>query len=143
MRISRNQMLMEMATIVSKRSTCLRLQVGAVIALQGRILSMGYVGAPSGMPHCTPDICNDKSPCERTIHAEANAIAFAAREGIRLQGSTMYCTHSPCMSCAKLILNTGIVEVIYLLPYRLVEPVELLRQGAIICYQYDDSNDQP
>ena len=142
MRITRDQMLLEMAVTASKRGTCLRLQVGAVIARDGRPLCLGYVGAPSGMPHCTPETCSLEIPCTRTIHAETNAVAWAAREGIKLRGASMYCTTSPCETCAKLLINTGIERFIYLSEYRLKEPVLMLRKSGILCYQYDTTYDE-
>lgn len=135
MRISRNGMLMQMAKLAAQRGTCRRRSVGAVIARDGRVLSIGYVGAPAGFPHCTPDICGPDKPCERTIHAEANAIAFAAKEGIRLEDSTLYTTASPCLHCAKLIINSGITTVWYDEEYRDVAPIELLEQAGILCAQ--------
>ena len=130
-RITRQQMLLEIATTVSKRSTCLRLQVGAVVAIEGRVLSMGYNGSPSGLEHCSFEYCKIDSPCKRTIHAEANAIAFAARHGVPIKGSELFVTHSPCLDCAKLIINSGIVKVTYILAYRDPAPLELLSQAGI------------
>lgn len=133
MRITRPDMLMGMARLAAQRGTCLRRSVGAVIAREGRVLSLGYVGAPSGFAHCTPDICGPDKPCTRTIHAEANAIAFAAKEGIRIEGAVMYTTASPCNDCAKLIINSGIREVWYDEEYRVTEPIEMLRAAHIVC----------
>lgn len=135
-RISRDQMLMDIVQIVARRSTCNRAQVGAVIAQDGRIVSMGYAGAPSGLPHCSPDICNVDSPCYRTVHAEAGAISYAARKGIKLEGSTLYCTHCPCVDCAKLIINTGIKRVVYGKAYRKKEGLNLLREVGISVEQW-------
>lgn len=132
MRLSRNEMLMGMAALAAQRGTCLRRSVGAVIARDGRVLSLGYVGAPAGFPHCTPDICGPDKPCERTIHAETNAIAFAAKEGIRIEDSILYTTASPCKECAKLIINSGIRMVWYLDEYRDVAPLQLLEQAGIL-----------
>jgi dCMP deaminase len=75
---------------------------------------MGYNGAPAGMPHCTVLDCylGPDGGCIRTVHAEANAISFAARYGIATQGTTIYITFEPCFNCAKLILNAGIIEVV-------------------------------
>lgn len=118
MRINRDQLMMDIAGLISSRSTCARAHVGCVITRQGRILSTGYAGSPSGLPHCEDvgcDIVDDH--CIRTAHAEAGAIAWAAREGIALKDSVLYTTHAPCHSCAKLIINSGIVEVHYLNPY--------------------------
>lgn len=130
-RLSRDDMLSAISVIVSKRSSCQRLQVGAVIAVSGRILSTGYAGAPSGFPHCSELICDLSKPCIRTVHAEANAIAFSARNGISIQFSTLYTTHSPCWDCAKLIVNAGIIRVVYMEEYRLKEPLDLLRTAGI------------
>lgn len=131
MRISRDQMLIEIAHVVAKRSTCLRAQVGAVIAQDGRIVSTGYAGAPAGLPHCTPELCDLSHPCTRTVHAEAGAISYAARAGIRLYGATLYCTLMPCEPCAKLIINAGIQRVVYDKAYRKTEGIELLKQARI------------
>lgn len=136
MRITRDEMLMEIARIVARRSTCNRAQVGAVVAQDGRIVSTGYAGAPSGLPHCDPHICNAENPCTRTVHAEAGAISYAARSGIRLEGATLYCTHCPCIDCAKLIINTGIKRVIYDQAYRKTEGLELLRTVGIVVEQW-------
>lgn len=136
-RISRDQMLMEMALVASKRSTCNRKHVGAVIAIAGRPVSIGYAGAPSGLPHCTEVGClhGPDGGCIRTVHAEAAAIAFAAREGISCKAATIYCTDSPCPACAKLILNAGIIEVLYLREYRIRDGIDICHQGKISCRQ--------
>lgn len=136
MRITRDEMLMEIARIVARRSTCNRAQVGAVVAQDGRVVSTGYAGAPSGLPHCSPETCNTGAPCTRTVHAEAGAISYAARSGIRLEGATLYCTHCPCIDCAKLIINTGIKRVIYDQAYRKTEGLELLRTVGIVVEQW-------
>ena len=126
-----DQTLMEIAVAFAKRSTCLRRKVGAVIGKGGRVLSSGYVGAPPGMPHCTPDICNPSQPCLRTIHAEANAIAWAARCGIETFGTTLYTTVSPCNDCAKLIIAAGITRIVYLETYRDLRPLLLLQEAGV------------
>jgi dCMP deaminase len=136
-RISRDEMLMEMAIIASKRSTCTRKHVGAIIAIDGRPVSVGYAGAPSGLPHCVNHGCiaGPDGGCIRTQHAEANAIAFAARKGISTEKATIYTTVSPCLACAKLIINAGITEVRFLELYRKMEGLELLDQLGISCEQ--------
>lgn len=134
MRITRDQMLMEIANVVSKRGTCLRAAVGAVIARDGRIISTGYVGAPAGLPDCIAvgcDIGNHKG-CTRTVHAEINAIAFAARHGIATEGSTLYSLLAPCYDCAKAIINCGIVRLVYGFDYRDIRGINLLRNGKIV-----------
>lgn len=130
-RISRDQMLINIAFIVSRRSTCARSQVGAVIADEGRIVSTGYAGAPAGMPHCSSGVCDLSQPCHRTVHAEANAIAWAARSAIAIEGCALYCTLSPCLECAKLIINSGIERVVYGEAYRKTNGVELLRGAGV------------
>lgn len=131
MRISRDQLLIEVAKLMAQRSTCNRAHVGAVIAREGRIISTGYAGTPSGLPHCTPENCNASAPCHRTVHAEAGAIAYAARNGIAVEGATIYCTHSPCLECAKILINAGIRKVIYDQAYRKTEGLDLLREAGI------------
>lgn len=137
-RITRDQMFMAIANIVSFRSTCLRAKVGAVIVQDNRIVSTGYVGAPSGLPHCLDVGCEigPDGGCIRTVHAEVNAIAFAARAGIKLEGSTLYVTMSPCLNCAKLIINAGIREVVYRDEYRDPSGLKLLRQAGIEIYKW-------
>ena len=132
MRPSRDEVLMENALSWAKRSTCLRRHVGAVIARDSRPISIGYAGAPSGMPHCTPETCSPDKPCENTVHAEANAIAFAAAEGIRVRGAVLYCTVSPCKRCAELIINAGIVKVVFKEKYRDPAGVNLLTQAGVV-----------
>jgi dCMP deaminase len=130
-RISRDEMLMTIAEVVARRSTCCRKNIGAVLARDGRFFAPGYNGAPSGMPHCEPGTCNAANPCTRTIHAEANAIAFAARYGIATEGSTLYVTVSPCNDCAKLIINSGVVRVVFRERYRIDAPIKLLNDAGI------------
>lgn len=125
-RISRDKMLMDIALVVKQRSTCLRRQVGAVLALDGRIISTGYNGTPRGVPHCTPNVCNAEKPCVDTIHAEANTVAFAAQNAISTYGTVLYTTASPCRECAKLLINAGVVEVVYSEEYRDTSPITLL-----------------
>ena len=136
MRINRSEMLMEMAQTVAKRSTCLRLSVGAVIAKEGRVISTGYAGSPAGTPHCDDTNCFPDKPCYRTVHAEAGAITFAARHGVALEGTTLYCTHSPCLDCAKLIINAGIKQVVYNIAYRKTEGIELLSSAGVMVIQH-------
>ena len=107
---------------VSKRATCDRGRSGCVIVRDKRILTTGYVGAPSGLPHCDEAGHKMKSMthedgfvshhCVRTSHAEENAIIQAARHGIILNGSTIYSKMTPCYTCAKMIINSGIKRVV-------------------------------
>ena len=135
-------MNMEIALIVSRRSTCERKSVGAVIVRSGRVLSTGYAGVPSKLPHCSSQFCDLSKPCDRTVHAEANAIAFAAKEGIPIDGSEMFITCSPCINCAKLIINSGVKKVTYLEEYRDTNPLKLLESAHIKVIKYDGSSSE-
>ena len=135
-RITRDEYLMEAALLVAKRSTCLRLQVGSVLAREGRIIVSGYNGAPSGMEHCTPLTCGPKIPCTRTVHAEANCVYFAARYGIATQGTTLYTTDSPCPKCCEAVINAGIERVVYTRPYR-DSPLETLKFAGVYVDLYN------
>lgn len=123
-----------MAAVMAERGTCPYIQVGAVVARDGRILTSGYNGAPSGMKHCDhgPRLLNDPViPCITAIHAEANAIAFAARHGTSLQDATMYSTLTPCRTCAQLIIQSGMKYVISAEEYRDPAGVELLLDAGL------------
>lgn len=142
MRITRDAMLMKMATVVAERSSCLRLKVGAVIAKDGRVISTGYNGSPSGLPHCSPDNCGPDQPCTRTVHAEMGAITFAAKHGTAIGGSTLYCTWSPCIDCAKGIVNAGIIEVVYQNEYRKTDGIELLQAAGVEVKHFEPLTDK-
>ncbi|MFA5543531.1 MAG: dCMP deaminase family protein [Bacilli bacterium] len=143
-RISRHRLNIEIAKLISQRGTCNRAKVGCVIVKEGRIVSTGYVGSPSGLPHCIDDGCiiGEDGGCVRTVHAEAGAIAFAAKAGISLQESIMYVTLSPCLSCSKLIINAGIRRVIFLEQYRKTDGIELLNMAGIEVNRYDEESDK-
>ena len=109
-----DEYFIEITLDVSKRSTCNRAQVGAIIVKDKRILTTGYNGAPRGLPHCLEAGCEIvDGHCVRTLHAEQNAIIQAALHGVSLDGGTIYTTHQPCVTCAKMIINAGLVRVIY------------------------------
>lgn len=131
-RPTRDQMLMDMAQVIASRGTCTRLHVGAVIARDGRSLSMGYNGAPAGMPHCNHTMDEDPSvTCPRVVHAEANAIIWAARWGVSTDGTELFTTHMPCLVCANLIVNAGIMRVVYSIDYRVRDGLDMLRQAKV------------
>jgi dCMP deaminase len=132
-RISRDDMFFELARSVAKRSTCRRKQIGAVIVPKRGIALIGYNGAPSGLAHCLDVGCliGPDGGCIRTQHAEANAIAWAAREGVALDRATMYTTISPCLACAKMIINAGIKWVFYLEQYRDEHPLQYLQDAGV------------
>lgn len=124
-RLSRPQLFMEVARLYGRRSSCPRASVGVVAVQAGRIVSAGYAGAPSGQPHCLDVGCRIVDDhCVRSVHAEANMVAWAARTGTSLEGSEIYCTHFPCLSCAKLVGNVGVQRFIYDQPYRIEEDYE-------------------
>lgn len=113
-RASWDDYFMSIARVVSTRSTCQRKYVGAVIVRNRTILSTGYNGSIRGMPHCI-DVGHmmENGHCVATIHAEANAILQAARNGVTIEGSTIYVTASPCWNCFKACANAGIVRICY------------------------------
>jgi dCMP deaminase len=145
------------------RATCDRGRCAALILKDNRILAAGYVGSPQGLPHCD-DVGHEfqetwaladappepgqefhrpegggwlvkKRSCIRTIHAEQNAIAWAAREGIALKGGTLYTTLFPCQSCAKLILQAGIVAVVAEYDYHSSAPSKALFDAVGIAHK--------
>jgi dCMP deaminase len=116
--------------------------VGALLVADNRIIATGYNGSPPRAPHCTEVGCDTdrgdaNSGCRRTIHAESNVIAFAARHGARVEGAVLYSTHGPCLKCAQLIAVAGIVKVVYEEPYRLPDGLQLLDSLSIATEQYD------
>lgn len=135
-----DQYFMEIAEVVAKRSTCLRRQIGAVIVKDRRILSTGYNGSPSGLPHCLELGClRDEQGIEsgtrheicRALHSEQNAIVQAALYGVATTGSTLYCTHQPCSLCAKMLINAGIGRVVFEGDYPDKFSLEMLEQAKI------------
>lgn len=153
-RSTREMRLMKHAYIEQEQSTCDRNHVGCVIARDRRIIATGYNGAPAGMAHCehpsvptfqavtpygVPEPLNPyewpplrEKGCKVSVHAEANALAFAARHGMATDGTDLYTTLSPCYECAKLIINAGISRVIFDRNYRDRTGLELLAAGGVI-----------
>ncbi|TXH19124.1 MAG: cytidine deaminase [Hyphomicrobiaceae bacterium] len=134
MRIPRDQMFMDIAHVVAKRSTCCRLNVGAVITINNRIVSIGYNGAPSGASHCAGNDCVGRTPglCP-TIHAEQNAIEYMPAEYKRAHNdATLYVTEAPCLACAGTInACLWIKRVVFSRPYRLRDGVDHLIKGGV------------
>ena len=105
---------MEIARVVASRATCDRKHVGAVLVRERTILSTGYNGSIRGLPHCDEaGHMMEGGHCVATIHAEANAILQAARNGVRIEGADIYTTASPCWPCFKLIANAGLHRIVY------------------------------
>lgn len=152
-RPTRDETLLMLADVMSRRSTCSRAQVGAIISIHGRVLATGYNGAPAGMDHCnhacdcdhwdiggqiTGDAvgrhtyeCASRQACLISVHAEANAIAFAARHGVAVEGAEMHTTLSPCVACAQLLINAGLIRVISMQDYRIRDGLVLLENAGI------------
>jgi len=113
-RVSWDRYFMNLARQAATRSTCPRKHVGAVIVRSKSILSTGYNGSIRGAPHCDEVGClMENGHCVRTVHAEANALVQAARNGVRLEGAEIYVTASPCFDCFKLLVNAGIRTIYY------------------------------
>lgn len=133
---------LRIARLVAQRSTCLRRQVGAVIVRENRMLATGYNGAPVGIPHCfqLPEGClreaqkipsGQRQELCRGLHAEQNAILQAAAFGVSLKGSDCYCTHQPCVTCAKMLMNAGIKRIVFLGDYPDELSLQMLKEGNI------------
>ena len=123
-----DQRYLEMAEIWARNSYCKRRQVGALLVKDNMIISDGYNGTPSGFEN----VCEENGVTKPyVLHAEANAISKVAKSGNSSQGATLYVTASPCMECAKLIIQSGIRRVVYKDEYRLTDGVDLLKRAGI------------
>ena len=139
---------MEMAKLVSSWSSCYKndRKVGAVTVRDKRVITTGYNGAPAGITSC-----KDKGECMRrrlnipsgtkhelcyAIHAEQNAIIQAARLGVSIQGATLYCTHQPCVICAKMIVNAGVARVVYGEGYPDEFAMEIFNEAGVSVEKY-------
>jgi len=137
---------MDIAHVVSSRGNCLRRRVAAVVVRDRRIISTGYNGTPRGVRNCCdggcPRCASDAPSGERLgecicSHAEENAITQAAYHGIAVRGATLYCTLSPCLMCSKMIVNAGILEVVYEEEYLFSEQTRtLLTEAGVRCRQF-------
>jgi dCMP deaminase len=125
-RPSWDEYFLQLAVQAATRSTCLRRQVGAVLVRDKRVLATGYNGAPRGITHCLDVGClreemqvasGERHELCRAIHAEQNAVIQAAVHGVAIEGATLYCTHHPCVLCAKILINCGVREIHYLEGY--------------------------
>jgi dCMP deaminase len=127
-----DEYFMRIASEVAQRSTCPRAQVGAVAVKDKRMLTTGYNGAPRGLSHCIEVGClMVDNHCVRAIHAEQNALLQGALHGVALAGGTMYVTHQPCLTCAKMIINAGIVRVVFTKAYPDPIAEDFMRQANI------------
>jgi dCMP deaminase len=124
-----DQRYMRMARIWAENSYCKRRQVGALLVKDQMIISDGYNGTPSGFENCCEDENNTSKPY--VLHAEANAITKIARSHNSSEGATLYVTASPCMECAKLIIQSGIKRVVYGENYRIMDGIDLLKKANL------------
>jgi len=131
---------MEITHLITSRSTCLRRKVGALLVKDKRILSTGYNGAPRHLPHCEEIGClrdklkipsGERQEICRGLHAEQNAIIQAAMYGTGVKESVLYCTHQPCLTCAKMIINVGIRKIVFQGNYPDSLALEMLKQAKV------------
>jgi len=141
MRPSWDEYFLEIAQVVSGRSTCLRRQVGALVVKDKRILATGYNGAPRNLAHCLDVGClREEAGAEsghvhelcRGLHAEQNAIIQAAMHGVSIDGGVLYSTHQPCVLCTKMMINAGLEAIYYLEPYPDELAERLLSEAGIL-----------
>lgn len=131
---------LRMASIWAENSYCLRRKVGALLVRDQMIISDGYNGTPAGFEN----ICEDETGLTRpyVLHAEANAITKVARSNNSSDGATLYVTASPCLECAKLIIQSGIRRVVFNDLYRLTDGIDLLRRAGVECVHINDLNER-
>lgn len=135
-RPSWDEYFLEIARLASTRATCPRRRVGAVLVRDHRVLATGYNGSIHGAPHCDEVGClivrrDGRESCVRTVHAELNAIIQCAVNGVSSLNATMYCTDFPCVSCAKAMVQAGVVRVVYLAEYPDPNSREILASGGV------------
>lgn len=148
-RPSWDEYFMEMTKLATKRSTCLRRHVGAVLVKDTRIIATGYNGAPSGVTHCEVTGClrqklnvpsGERHELCRGLHGEQNAIIQAALHGVSTEGATIYCTTKPCSICTKMIINAKISRIVYDEHYNDPLADELLKDTDIRVLQFKKEN---
>ncbi|CAN5544337.1 cytidine/deoxycytidylate deaminase family protein [soil metagenome] len=148
-RPSFDDIYMDLASSLAKKSHCVKAKVGAVLSKDTRIVSLGYNGPPAGTHNCDQEwpetgcARDRKGGCSLALHAEANAILYAAKNQITLEGATLYVTLSPCLPCARIIFTTGIKRVVYLDSYaafkglEIEEGVEFLQRFGVEVLHYN------
>lgn len=146
-----DDIFMELAVNLARRSHCIKAQVGAVLARDTRIISIGYNGPPAGTHNCDEEFpgvgCprDSKGSCSLALHAEQNAILYAAKNGSEIEGSTIYVTLSPCIACARIIYSMKIARVVFLNSYAEYkgiasdEGVDFLRRFGVLVDRYTPS----
>lgn len=126
-----DDIFMELAVNLAKRSHCIKRHVGAVLAKDTRIISIGYNGPPSGTHNCDEEWATEGCPrsskgsCSLAIHAEQNAILYAVKNKTAVEGSTLYVTLSPCLPCARMIYTMGIEKIVYLKSYAAYKGIDI------------------
>lgn len=141
-----DQYFIDITHLVATRSTCLRRQVGALLVKDRNILATGYNGTPSGIRHCEETGClrerlkvpsGERHELCRGLHAEQNAIIQAARHGVNIDGSTLYCTTMPCIICTKMLINAGIKRIVYDEGYADQLAAEMVAEAGIeiVCFK--------
>lgn len=142
-RIPWEQYFMAQSVLLSLRSTCSRLEVGATIVRDKRIIAGGYNGSVSGDSHCIDEGCYVlNNHCVRTIHAEMNAILQCAKFGVPTEGAEIFVTHFPCLPCTKMILQAGISKIYYLEDYKNDDyALQLIKQAGVEVIQVSLSDD--
>ena len=143
---------MDIALVADSRSNCTRRHVAAVLVRDRRIISTGYNGTPRGVRNCADGgcpRCNSNTPSGHGLgdclcsHAEENSIVQAAYHGISVKGSTLYTTYSPCLTCAKMIINAGIVEVVYHKRYSIDDvSTALLKEAGVIVRPLEETEEE-
>jgi dCMP deaminase len=144
-RPSWDEYFMEITRLVARRSTCLRRHVGAVLVKDKNILATGYNGAPSGVAHCLDVGClrerlsvlpGERHELCRGLHAEQNAIIQAAKHGTNISGATLYCTTMPCSICSKMLINAGILRIVYEQGYPDSLAGEMIAEAGVAVLQF-------
>ena len=137
---------MKIAEDVSERAICVKRKVGALVVKENRILSTGYNGAPKGFAHCTEETClrkqmhvpsGQRHELCRGLHAEQNAIIQAAWHGVKIEGGTMYCTYQPCVICVKMMINAGMVRLVYTGGYPDELAEQMLKESKLEITKYE------
>lgn len=148
-RPSWDEYFMAITDQVAERATCTRRHIGAILVKDKRILATGYNGTPAGLAHCDEVGClreklgiasGTQHELCRGIHAEQNAVIQAARHGIAIDGATVYCTHQPCVLCAKILINAGATEIVYREPYPDALATEMLAEADIAVRRFGDGD---
>jgi dCMP deaminase len=145
-RIGTDEYFLKLADVISERSTCKRHHVGAVAVRDKQLLVTGYNGAPTGFPDCLTLGClrdelripsGERTEICRAIHAEQNVIIQAALHGVSIKGAIVYCTHSPCVLCTKMLINAQISKFVYMESYADSAFVDMFKEAKIEVTRYE------